>query len=757
MKNADSEKERNMKRVKRKMSKKFLGALIILGMLSLTLLFFVYFYFSINLKNIEVKFQDDAVLIEWELINADECRLFLYDGKTENYVTDEQYQEKLIQGETIQNETIQNGVILKMNEGEEINLCLQAVKFINLFGHQIPISGRSRKLTIYPMEEVKLYSYAIPEEKIAFLLWQEEDNCEYEVYCINDGNLWETTGNNIIMLDFKNEFALPDRSNPFRAAVRVVRREKDYTAYGPISEYVMISRNDLLESNMSLCWEQIEERQYVLTWQESYGEWYEVQQWSEEQNRWISKCTLNATQEMSYQTEHLPSNVQVRFRVITYNNEEEADREEFQTEPSEVTFHTGMSPLYCTVWPVMPLKIMDQPQEGELLGEVPAGQALCVLGEEDGSFKIRYQDCSGYIDSDYCLINLPEYLGDLCEYDITNSVSSIFRVHEYDILEITGSVVRGYENICLGNEDYVVPYLYPCTEKLYQAVLNASEDGYALRIYDAFRPNEATGYLYETVEALLGQPVPIKIEEGETEEYDENIERMEYYETEEQMEEAGESPDAVQTNDGADETGTKEETGRTEDAGSAENTESADETGTVDETEMAGEAGSRDDEGQEETGDTYWFIMTDAGRYRLGSFLASSVSAHNFGIALDLTLIDAETKENLPMQTQMHDLSWYSVTGNNNENAILLSQYMKDAGFSDLVTEWWHFQDNDTRNRIGHLSYLTQGVSVEGWKRDDTGWKYRLADGSYYRNTTVEIDGRESVFDKEGYCVREDT
>lgn len=771
MKKANSEKDKKMKRVKKKMSKRFLGALIIVGMLFLALLFFACFYLSINSRNIEVTFQDDAVLIEWELINADDCRLFLYDGETENYVTDERRQEKVIQSETIQ-----NGVILKMNEGEEINLCLQAVKFINLFGRQIPISGRLRKLTVYPMEEVKLYSYAIPEEKIAFLLWQEEDNCEYEVYCMDGGNLWETTGNNIIMLDFKNEFALPDRSNPFRAAVRVVRSEKDYTAYGPISEYVMISRNDLLESNMSLCWDQIEERRYLLTWQESYGEWYEVQQWSEGQNRWISKCILNAAQEMSYQTEHLPSNVQVRFRVITYNNDEEADREEFQTEPSEVTFHTGMSTLYCTVWPVMPLKIMDQPQEGELLGEVPAGQALCVLGEEDGSFKIRYQDCLGYIDSDYCLINLPEYLGDLCEYDITNSVSSIFRVHEYDIPEITGSVVRGYENVCLGYEDYLVPYLYPCTEKLYQAVLNASEDGYVLRIYDAFRPNEATGYLYETVEALLGQPVPIKIEEDETEEYNENIEHteyMEYYETEKQIEEAGESQDAVQTDDKADETGIIEEsekteesgktdeTGITEESGSAEKTESADETGTAEETETAGEAGSRDDEGtidegREETGDTYWFVMTDAGRYRLGSFLASSVSAHNFGIALDLTLIDAETKENLPMQTQMHDLSWYSVTGNNNENAILLSQYMKDAGFNDLVTEWWHFQDNDTRNRIGNLSYLTQGVSVEGWKRDDTGWKYRLADGSYYRNTTVEINGRESVFDQEGYCLRED-
>lgn len=722
MKQENAEKDKKKEKCRKKMSKRLFGTLIIVGVLAVAFLFFVCFYFSINIRNIEVKFQDDAVLIEWELINADECRLFLYDEENKDYVSGEQYQEKVIQ-----DETVQNGIILNMEKGEEINLCLQAVRHVNLFGHQIPISSRSRELTIHPMEVVKLYSYAIPEEKIAFLLWQEEDDCEYEVYCMDARNLWKTTDNNIIMLDFKNEFTIPDRNNPFWAAVRVVRSEEDYIAYGPISEYVMISRNDLLESNMSLYWDQIEERQYVLKWQESYGEWYEVQQWSDEQNRWISKCTLDSTQEMVYQTEHLPSNVQVRFRVITYNSEEEADREEFQTEPSEVTFHTGMSTLYCTIWPVMPLKIMDQPQEGEILGTVPAGQALCVLGEEDGCFKIRYQDCLGYIDSDFCMINLPEYLGDLCEYDITNSASSIFRVHEYDIPEITGSVVKGYENVCLGYEDYLVPYLYPCTAKLYQAALNAAADGYGLRIYDAFRPNEATGYLYDTVEALLDKPVPIILEEDESEESDENLENIET----EQIVEGEESPETEQIDE------------MTDEAGAADDDRIADGDGTI-------------DAGQEEMNDTYWIAMTDAGRYRLSAFLAPSVSSHNYGIALDLVLIDADTKENLPMQTEIHDLSWYSVTSNNNENAILLSQYMKDAGYNDLVTEWWHFQDDDTRNRIRYHSYLTQGVSVEGWKRDDTGWKYRLEDGSYYKNTTVEIDGQECVFDKEGYCLRDD-
>ena len=718
---------RRRRRRRRRRLKRIYRIILIASILPVAFLFLIFFYFSINTKEIEVIFQDDGLTIEWELVNADECRLMLFDEGINDYVSCEQYEEKIIR-----DGMIQNGVILRMAVEKDLNLSLQAVKHINLFGHQIPISGRAQKLTIHPMEPIKIYSYAIPEEKIAFLLWQEEEekDCQYEVYCQNYDNLWETTDNNIIMLDFENEFVIPDRDTPFWAAVRIVCSEEGYTAYGPVSDCVMISRNDLLASNMSLSWEQVEERQYLLKWHESYGEWYQVQQWSEEQNQWISKCTINSSQEMVYQTEHLPSNSQVRFRVITYNNEQEIAQEEFLTEPSEVSFHTDMSTLYCTIWPVTPLKIMSQPSDGEILGEVPTGEALCVLGEEEGCFKIRYQNCTGYIDSDFCMINLPEYLGDLCEYNITNSYSSIFRVHEYDIPQITGGVVAGYENICLGYEDYLVPYLYPCTAKLYQAALNASEDGYALRIYDAFRPNEATAYLYGTVELLLNEHVPLIVEEDETDEDGENSDT-------DLIAEGGGLPEATQVGEITGDLGMTGETG------------------------IEGEVGTVSDNGiinpeQLLSDETYWSIMTDAGRYRLSAFLAATVSAHNRGIALDLTLIDAETREDLPMQSDMHDLSWYSVTAYNNENAVLLSQYMKEAGFNDLVSEWWHFQDDETRNRIGYQSYMTEGVSVEGWKRDDIGWKYRLEDGSYYKNTTVWVDGQECVFDENGYCQRDE-
>ena len=122
-----------------------------------------------------------------------------------------------------------------------------------------------------------------------------------------------------------------------------------------MSDIVMIEREDLLEKELFLEWQQTSERQYALTWQVCRGEWYEVQQWLQEEQRWQTKEIFHRTENLCYQTGHLPSSRQIRFRVISYIDPDKRDQEEFESEPSEVTFHTDMSPLYCTIWPIIPL------------------------------------------------------------------------------------------------------------------------------------------------------------------------------------------------------------------------------------------------------------------------------------------------------------------------------------------------------------------------------------------------------------------
>lgn len=103
------------------------------------------------------------------------------------------------------------------------------------------------------------------------------------------------------------------------------------------------------------------------------------------------------------------------------------------------------------------------------------------------------------------------------------------------------------------------------------------------------------------------------------------------------------------------------------------------------------------------------------------------------------------------MQSAIHDLSWYSATYLNNDNAKLLEKYMTAAGMRGLTSEWWHFQDDETRDSIGLGGYLYKGVDLGGWTRDERGWRYRDVDGAYYQNTAATIDGRRWVFDRDGY------
>ena len=78
---------------------------------------------------------------------------------------------------------------------------------------------------------------------------------------------------------------------------------------------------------------------------------------------------------------------------------------------------------------------------------------------------------------------------------------------------------------------------------------------------------------------------------------------------------------------------------------------------------------------------------------------------------------------------------------------------MTGVGMNGLSSEWWHFQDDATKQAIGLNSSLYQGVSAEGWVQDDGGWRYRNAGGSYLRNTAATVDGRSYTFDADGYAA----
>ena len=251
---------------------------------------------------------------------------------------------------------------------------------------------------------------------------------------------------------------------------------------------------------------------YSLSWNETKGGGYEVQQLVGD--TWETLSSVERDGERVYLTGMLPSCREQTFRVVTVGGAI-PEGAEYAAEPAEVNFRTELSSLYCTIWPLTELTLYKEADSAsESLGTIPAGSTLCVLGEEDGLFRVRYDGRYGYIDSRYCLINLPEYLGDLISYNITNSYASLYAVHGYEIPEVTGTVIVGYEHVRLAEGVYLAPYLYPCCEKLYTAANSAIEQGYRLKIYDSYRPNRATRDIYDKAEALANRNTGTDLEDA---------------------------------------------------------------------------------------------------------------------------------------------------------------------------------------------------------------------------------------------------
>ena len=406
------------------------------------------------------------------------------------------------------------------------------------------------------------------------------------------------------------------------------------------------------EGALNLTYQETSPRVYALEWNGLQCAEYQVQRWTGE--AWETLARLTPRAHMRCDLGRLGSGSWNRFRVAGIDGGGQA------TKTEEVSFYASVSPLYAAIWPIEDMTFRENPG-GTRIGAIPGGASLCVLAEEGHWFRVRYGGEYGWIDSRYCMIDLPEYVGDYCSYDITNSYDSLFAVHGADIKNVTHTVLPGYESVRLADGSFLVPYLYPCAQKLLTAAQAAQADGLRLKIYEAFRPKQATRYSYDTTERQMNDPVS--------------------------------------------------------------------------------------------GGGTLSQLMTDNGRFNLGSFLARTISSHNRGIALDLTLEKLDGGGELEMQSTIHDLSWYSETYLNTVNAKLLAGYMTAVGMIGLSSEWWHFQDDQTREAIKLKNALDQGVSPEGWLQDDGGWRYRQADGTFVRSGERTVDGRLYAFDAEGYAA----
>ncbi len=546
--------------------------------------------------------------------------------------------------------------------------------------------------------------------------------------------LEELTQTKLTMTFGDNErFRVPPHGQSHSFVFDAVTTTDTYTYTGVISNGFTVVREDFLGTELFLECKDEGHNDYTLTWNETKGDYYEVQLYSLEEGRWNTVHTVPFDGERSYYTGHLERYSDFLFRVVAYGSQTLPDSE-FSATPDEVMVKTGASLIYSTIWPIKNLEVFAAPGANTVVGKLPEGTPCCVLDEKDGMFYIRFSGGYGYIDSNYCMINLPEYIGDICMYDIVNSYESLYKVHEFPIPEVTGEVVKGYEDVELWEGEYLVPLLYPTAQKLEKAAFAAIEKGYKIKIYDSYRPKDATEDIYDIAEKILEDKIPDEIYCSE-----EDRRELIWYDMEDillwynVLKEDLEIPEELIPVKGEGEETPPEET---EPADPPTEPADPDEKKTL-----------------EDYRPTYEELMTDNGRYSLAYFLAQGGSRHNQGIAMDLTLFNLYTWEEVEMQTAIHDLSWYSEIRENNYSAWMLREIMFDAGFAGLVSEWWHFQDDESLVALD-LPFMRGGVSPRCWMADDNGWRFRTVYGWYLYDCEDYIDGVLYRFDSDGYATR---
>ena len=589
-----------------------------------------------------------------------------------------------------------NCLLPELPAGITLTLRIRSVmEYKTLGGEKIRYGDCPREeTTTYTTPTITDFAWtADPDTQTVHISFSTQGGDHARFYLLdNAGNVTQTyhpEGNEIVLSFGENgDYAMPEEDEEFRVAFDAYREDPGVRFYGYRSAEKVVTRDDLLGRDLDLVCTDEGYNVYTLTWDEPKGDHYEVQIMDSNTMQWKTICEVADDEARTYTSDHLAIFREFSYRVVAVGGQT-MDGSEYAAVSDEVTVTTKESPIYATIWPTRELKAYRDSAKTEEAGKVETGKAYCVLEESDGMFGIRLDGETVYIDSNYCMINLPEYLGDLCSYKITNSYSSIYMVHEFEIPKVTGVVTAGYEKVRLSDGDYLVPLLYPTAKKLVVAAQDAISQGYRLKIYDSFRPNKATREIYDLTNSILDKEIPASTYTGVS------VSSLNLPEAQE-----------VSAGDGSETTKKVR---------------------------------------------TYRMVMCGSS-YGLNYFLAKGGSMHNLGIALDLTLEDLSTGYEVHMQTSMHDLSQYSVLSRNNTAAKTLASIMKNAGFGDLVSEWWHFQDNEAKKNLSP-SNVYSGVSASCWMADDHGWKYRTQKGTYYQNETVTIEDVAYTFDEDGYVV----
>lgn len=298
----------------------------------------------------------------------------------------------------------------------------------------------------------------------------------------------------------------------------------------------------------------------------------------------------------------------------------------------------------------------DKNINSETITTIKRGVSFTVLDEKDNWWQINYQGKKGWIDNTFCMINLPDIIPSII-YDASNSYSSLFKSSGYDIPNITDKKLYDVKmyNYRLEKDEFVMPVLYPMAKKINEAQQLALKNGDSLKIYESYRPRETQRSVVINLKELSASNI---------------------------------------------------------DVFNGININSWSET---------------------------WFIYNGLSNHQLGVAIDVSLVKINTYIVKEIgsyTYIDITNYEEYPMPSPMHELSAQAVTfkygvspdsktawknvplvDNITEGAVKLQNYCVESGLTPISSEWWHFNDLDSKDMIKGSSskgdYYLSGCSSQ--------------------------------------------
>jgi len=125
----------------------------------------------------------------------------------------------------------------------------------------------------------------------------------------------------------------------------------------------------------------------------------------------------------------------------------------------------------------------------ETVKSLKPGAGFLILNEWGEWWEIETGGETGYVKHNLCMINLPDVVPSI-RYNNTNTYNSRFSSSDYVIPGISGEPLysgRAF-NERLGKEEYIVAVMYAMSQKIYLAQQHALADGNGLVIYEGFRP-----------------------------------------------------------------------------------------------------------------------------------------------------------------------------------------------------------------------------------------------------------------------------